>query len=472
MSLDSGSATAPSRPASTSLLAKKKRIRGGYKAHCTKLITEAKHVFESDEVNLFKLEHLSVSLKDKLTVLRSIDDEIFNLIDDDDVEAAVLESEELRSEIQGFIIRIDAKRDELKLGVTKNVSSTETSLPSRQISVPENAAKLPKLQLPKFQGDPRKWPEWWDAFDVIHNSTSLTPTNKFRHLKSLLEGPAETAISGIQITGANYNEAIDILRQRFAQKQVIINAHMETLLNLQKVSSDRDLKAFRKLFDTIEVNVRSLKSLGIDFEQYGALLVPVLMSKIPDEIRLEITKGAKGENWKLDYIMTILKAELEAREQCSLLKQSSSSTSKINAASAPYTTSAFFSSDGKITCSFCKGTHQSAKCHIVSNPQARKEILRKQGRCYVCLKKGHLSRACSSNIRCYSCKLRHHVSICESRGQAPHAELANPLQLHQSSVHQGVNPRAPGVNFVQLGKWRDGNSIMKTDEKRLVLCRT
>lgn len=78
MSLNSGSATAPSRPATISLLAKKKRIRGGYKAHCTKLISEVKQVSESDDRNLFKLVHLAVALKGKLTVLRSIDDEIFN----------------------------------------------------------------------------------------------------------------------------------------------------------------------------------------------------------------------------------------------------------------------------------------------------------------------------------------------------------------------------------------------------------
>ena len=137
-------------------------------------------------------------------------------------------------------------------------------------------------------------------------------------------------MTGIQITSANYTEAIDILKQRFAQKQVIVSAHMESLLNLQAVSRERDIKALRKLYDNIESNVRSLKTLGVNFEQYGTLLIPIIMSKLPEETRLVITKGIQGENWCLDVIMKILKIELEARETCGNLDVRSPGNSKLN----------------------------------------------------------------------------------------------------------------------------------------------
>eukprot|EP00112_Aurelia_sp_Birch-Aquarium-sp1_P025255 Seg831.10 transcript_id=Seg831.10/GoldUCD/mRNA.D3Y31 product="hypothetical protein" protein_id=Seg831.10/GoldUCD/D3Y31 len=154
-------------------------------------------------------------------------------------------------------------------------------------------AKLPKLQLPKYLGDPKRWQEWWDFYQVIHENTTLSDVNKFRHLKSLLEGPAAAVIAGIPASNANYLEAIDLLQNRFAQKQIIINAHMEALRNLKQVSSERDVKALRKLYDSIETNVRSLKSLGVDFTQYGVLLIPMLMTKIPEEICLIITRLTK-----------------------------------------------------------------------------------------------------------------------------------------------------------------------------------
>ena len=71
--------------------------------------------------------------------------------------------------------------------------------------------------------------------------------NKFRHFKTLLEGQALTVIAGIQMTGANYENAIEILRDRFAQRNIIVNSHMEALLNLQKVFFGKGCESFAKI---------------------------------------------------------------------------------------------------------------------------------------------------------------------------------------------------------------------------------
>ena len=58
----------------------------------------------------------------------------------------------------------------------------------------------------------------------------------------------------------------------------------------------------------------------------------------------------------------------------------------------------------------------SASCTQVVDVPARKEILRRAGRCYVCLKgHHHLSKDCRSSIRCEDCRGRHHVTICHRR---------------------------------------------------------
>ena len=46
------------------------------------------------------------------------------------------------------------------------------------------------------------------------------------------------------------------------------------------------MKGLRHLYDVIESNVRSLKSLGVRAESYGSLLSSVLMNKLPSELRL------------------------------------------------------------------------------------------------------------------------------------------------------------------------------------------
>lgn len=54
----------------------------------------------------------------------------------------------------------------------------------------------------------------------------------------------------------------------------------------------------------------------------------------------------------------------------------------------------------------------SSSCTTVTDIAARKEVLRKSGRCYVCLKRHHLSRDCRSTYNCRKCRGRHPVSIC------------------------------------------------------------
>ena len=98
--------------------------------------------------------------------------------------------------------------------------------------------ELPKLELKKFDGDHSKWISFWDSFEAsVHKNESLTAIDKFNYLNSLLERSAAEAISGLSLGASNYEEAIDILKARFGNKQQIISRHMEVLLNLESVTS-------------------------------------------------------------------------------------------------------------------------------------------------------------------------------------------------------------------------------------------
>ena len=175
--------------------------------------------------------------------------------------------------------------------------------------------KLPKLDLRKFDGDISKWPSFWDAFESsVHSNTKLAPVDKFNYLNSLLVNSASEAISGLSLTAANYDEAVTILKRRFGNKQLIINRHMKTLLNISSVKSGLNIQALRQLHDLIESQVRSLKSLGVSSSSYGSLLSSVVMSKLPQDLRLIITQEVKDE-WDLDHILDVFRSELEARER-------------------------------------------------------------------------------------------------------------------------------------------------------------
>jgi len=89
---------------------------------------------------------------------------------------------------------------------------------------------------------------------------------------------------------------------------------MHNLLRIKPVTRDRDVKGLRILYDSIETQARSLQSLGIDSKNYGALLAPVIMEKVPHFIRLIINRTVK--EWDLELMLNVLREELQARENC------------------------------------------------------------------------------------------------------------------------------------------------------------
>ena len=115
--------------------------------------------------------------------------------------------------------------------------------------------KLPKLILKKFNGELTTGTTFWDSFEsTVHNNPNLTSIDKFNYLHSLLEWSAAEAVSWLTLEAANYEEEILILKKRFGNKQQIINKHMDTLLNLEVVSS-YNLKGLWHLFDKVETHV-------------------------------------------------------------------------------------------------------------------------------------------------------------------------------------------------------------------------
>ena len=178
--------------------------------------------------------------------------------------------------------------------------------------------KLPKLTIQPFKGDLTTWITFWDSYKAaIHENSSLSDIDKFNYLCSLLQGPALDAVCGLTLTATNYKEAVSVLERRFGNKQQIISKHMDILLNVEPVTSSYNLRGLRQLYDTVESHVRGLQSLGVSSDSYGSLLSSVLLKKLPQELKLIISRELGSGDWKLDRIMQLLETEVQARERAS-----------------------------------------------------------------------------------------------------------------------------------------------------------
>ena len=297
-------------------LVKAKRIRAGHKAVATKRIKEFDDTIAAatpgSPVQPSKLATFKISLRERLDALSKLDNEIFELIEDEGELAHEIENADaFKLTIHAAILKIDeqAKASASTSPAPGTSASTSpvpgTSIPLAPAASP--ATRLPKLQLPSFDGDITKWSTFWDAFEVaIHKNVSLSDIDKFTYLRSSLHRTAREAISGLTLSSTNYKEALSILENRFGNKQLIISRHMDILLSLEPVTSSHNLSALRHLFDQVESHVRGLRSLGITADTYGSLLLPLLTKKLPAELRLIISRKVPEDDWKLDKVMAAL----------------------------------------------------------------------------------------------------------------------------------------------------------------------
>ena len=140
------------------------------------------------------------------------------------------------------------------------------------------------------------WTTFWNQFESgIHSKRDISDIDKFSYLRSFLAPVALETISGLTLSSQNYSEAIDLLKNRYGNPQTLINSYMEQFVNLETVTKTNDVIRLRKLFNKVENSMRNLRSLGVDSDNYGKLLVPVLNSKLPSDMRTLFAQKFSGE---------------------------------------------------------------------------------------------------------------------------------------------------------------------------------
>ena len=168
---------------------------------------------------------------------------------------------------------------------------------------------------------------------------------------------------------------------------------MDDLLKLPVCHGDKMLQLCL-IYDKIWVNVHSLEGLGVDAEQYGSLLIPIIMAKLPSDIRLQVARITNKDLWNIEELLQIIKGEVKAREISDAMKTDErrsidASQRGLNLGTASSLVTRDQGLGKKKNCAFCGEDHYSASCERVSEISGHKDILKRDERCFVCLAKEH-----------------------------------------------------------------------------------
>ncbi|XP_035988164.1 uncharacterized protein LOC118560795 [Fundulus heteroclitus] len=313
---------------------------------------------------------------------------------------------------------------------------------------------LPKKEVPVFSGDPLEFQLFMQAFR--HNIEDKTDSNEDRlyFLEQFTAGqPKELVRSCLHLDAtAGFIEAKRLLKHHFGNEFKIASAYMNKALTWATIRPD-DAKALH----SYGLYLRSCNNAAQSFQYMSELDLPsnmkLIVSKLPYKLR---------ERWR-SVVCDIMEQTQQRPKFCDLVKfiekqvkilqdpvfGDIQDVTKISqprrvVADLPHVKSgakkSFATTVSPVVCvadanriypvkmengikgptadvndaflkpcTYCKGNHALETCQKITKllHQQKVDFLKKNGFCFACLIKGHLSKSCKNRLICRSCGKKH-----------------------------------------------------------------
>lgn len=311
-------------------------------------------------------------------------------------------------------------------------------------STPSRSDHLPRIELPKFNGDPSEWPAFAGRFEK--RIVGLTgDAERYAFLIKCFDrcDIARNSCEAFENAGMPFERAWSKLEERFYKKRVAFLSHFNYLRDLPKmtVASSNGLM---RIIDVVETSTSAAKQIAGASGQRPSvvedgMLVSLVMSKLDDETITRISRRLDVHTiptWKelrdeLDRLSSSLYYEPRKSAASRPDRASTSSKRPIRAAfvatvdtvstsqtPTPQTQRTRYSSvdhqPGTRRCYACdKPGHTGPLCPEL---QVRSECERinyvmSKGKCVNCLSSQHPASQCPSNKRCQVCRQKHHTLL-------------------------------------------------------------
>ncbi|KAH0815972.1 hypothetical protein GEV33_006819 [Tenebrio molitor] len=244
--------------------------------------------------NAYKAESLSI-LNNRIAGVKSLWQEfveaqtqIEDLSDDQDIEL------EERDEFDTKILNLlDVFESEISLWSSGSVPVERQ--PSAPLSNNFHSIPLPKIDLPEFTGKFEDWLPFYEVFKpLIHENPSLDDTQRLLYLKSCLKGEAKQVVVSLKTISENYEVAWESLREKFENKRILVQNHVNALLFSLELVPKNSPSAIGSLLEAVTSHTKALKVLDQpattipQLELCTALLLAKLYVKVRNSIKLNI----------------------------------------------------------------------------------------------------------------------------------------------------------------------------------------
>nr|XP_042907174.1 uncharacterized protein LOC122271118 [Parasteatoda tepidariorum] len=424
-----------------------RKLRTPARSNFSKALNKALDLLKENENDPDILATQIVLLEQKYKELKELDFKLLSILSDDQTcsqDNFDLEYDAITVYEDRFLETSTKLKRRLNIIEKPKIEEPVLKNSTENINSPRKF-KLPELELKQFNGNIKEWLQWWGQFKKIHEDSDIEDDDKLQYLiqSTVKNSAARQLVESFPPSGKNYEEIIKCLKQRFGRDDLLIEVYIRELLALVINNSNPQGQKYSlvRLYDTLEGQLRSLKSLGVAKDNFSAILLyPLIESCLPSDL-LKIYERAQSElkteisgNDRLANLLNFLKKEIESEQKLLIARSPFGlenhnrkpmthhfQRNKISAADLINSSKQNVShlANSKVDeCVFCNKSHLSQDCRYAMNLpfEKKKEILMEKGICFRCLSykpNRHIARFCKNKVNCLKCNGQHLLIMCK-----------------------------------------------------------
>ncbi|XP_055589036.1 uncharacterized protein LOC129741338 [Uranotaenia lowii] len=312
--------------------------------------------------------------------------------------------EERFCEVKAFLLNMLEARAASTVPVVASIPST----------APVFHLRLPKIDLPKFDGDFSRWLSFRDTFkSMVHMNADVPPVAKLQYLLQSLEGEAKKPFESVNVEADNYMTSWESLIKRYDNQRYLKRQLFKALYDLPSLKRESP-KDLHTLTDDFERHVKAMGKLGEPIGYWDTPLVNLLSYKLdPTTLRAweEKTSDSRDVSYKelVDFLYSraMMLRTIVAEEP----RSNFPAATKVSGFQPrkPYNLVAATVSDPPV-CIACSEKHFLFRCNKFASltSSKRRELVTLHRLCWNCFHFGHLARNCTSQYTCRFCNEKHH----------------------------------------------------------------
>ncbi|XP_066145931.1 uncharacterized protein [Euwallacea fornicatus] len=286
---------------------------------------------------------------------------------------------------------------------TENVSSGAIS----------SSIKLPELRIPTFDGTISNWQGFSELFNtLITNDQHLSDVKKLIYLRSSLKDEPARLLESLEMVGSNFEIAQRILRDRYENKNLIVNSYIKNVLNVPTVTRS-NAQNLREFVTQVRCNIGALANFNVSERLADLIFIQILTQKLDFHLK----RSFESERDNSEY-PTLTEFIDFLEKKCKVLESLSTSDKTPKPRGSHYH-SHHISLDNRdqanhFKCFLCKAqTHRIYACSkfLSLSPEERSKVVKNGRACINCLASGHWSINCKSASTCKTCHKKHNTLL-------------------------------------------------------------